>query len=214
MMIEKWNREIRPLALFSFLALLSACGGSFQTGGDIAQGRQAMFRGDYQGALGYFQRAEQTDPNYIYGTELREGVLSYLGRAQYLTGDLAQARQTLNQSLAKHKGDNLARLYLGMTLARQDDRKGGLQQMEAGMKGIAAFLNYITSAFATGFGQFWDPGQTIRKAVANNLAIIARGNFDWPTVIANGESIAMNMEQEPDRANQQQEQQLQMDMPR
>jgi tetratricopeptide (TPR) repeat protein len=214
MKIEKWNYGIRPLALFSFLALLSACGGTFQTAGDIAQGRQALFRGDYQGALGYFQSAEQSDPNYIYGTELREGVLSYLGRAQYLTGSLAQARQTLDQALAKHKGDNLARLYLGMTLARQDDRKVGLQQMEAGMKGVAAFLNYITSAFATGFGQFWDPGRSIRNAIANNLAIIAKGNFDWPTVIANGESIAMNMEQEPDRAEQQQEQQLQMDMPR
>ena len=180
----------------------------------MAQGRQALFRGDYQGALGYFQVAQQADPNSIYGTELREGVLSYLGRAQYLTGDLAQARQTLERSLSQHKGDNLARLYLGLTLARQDDRKSGLQQIEAGMKGIRDFLNYITSTFSYDFGQFWDPNRDIRNAIANNLGIIARGNFEWPTVIANGESIAMNMEQEPDRAQQQQERQMERDMRR
>jgi tetratricopeptide (TPR) repeat protein len=64
---------------------------------DIAQGREAMFAGNNQAALGYFQAAEQVDPNYIFGTELQEGVLSYLGRAQYLTGNYAQARQTLER---------------------------------------------------------------------------------------------------------------------
>ncbi len=38
---------------------------------------------DYQSALGYFQQAEQVDPTYIYGAELREGVSSFVGRAQY-----------------------------------------------------------------------------------------------------------------------------------
>ena len=71
--------------------LLSACA-SFRGAGDIGLGRQALIEGNNQAALGYFQAAEQVDPNYIYGTELREGVLSYLGRAQYLTGDYAQSR--------------------------------------------------------------------------------------------------------------------------
>ena len=202
------------VTLVLFVALLSGCGASFQVGGDIAQGRQAMFRGDNQGALGYFQNAVQTDPSYVFGTELREGVLSYLGRAQYLSGDLAQARQTLQRSIAQSKADNIARLYLGLTLARQGDRQSGLPQIEAGMKGIRDFLNYITTTFSSTFGQYWDPNQDIRKAIANNLALIGRGNFDWPTLIANGESIAMKMEQEADNARQQQEQQMEIDLRR
>src|SRR5215471_13774707 len=103
--------------------VFSGCGASFQGGSDLAQGRQALFRGDYPAALSYFQQAAQADPNAMYGAELREGVFSYLGRAQYLNGQLPAARTTLQQALARHKSDNLARLYLGLTLARQGDQK-------------------------------------------------------------------------------------------
>jgi tetratricopeptide (TPR) repeat protein len=200
--------------LFLLAIFFSGCGASFQTGGDVAQGREALFRGDYQGALSYFQNAAQTDPNYIFGTELRQGTLSFLVRTQYLTGQLAPARDTLQKALAQHKSDNLAHLYLGLTLARQGERAPGLQQIEAGMKGISGFLNYITTTFANEFGQFWDPGRDIRKAIDNNLALIARGNFDWPTLISNGEALGMNFEQEPDRARRDEEQQMKMNMGR
>jgi hypothetical protein len=63
-------KRMSHFAFGSFLFFLSACGPSFQTGGDVDQGRQAMFRGDNQAALGYFQTGAQTDPAYIYGTEL------------------------------------------------------------------------------------------------------------------------------------------------
>ena len=120
------------LVALLFAIFFSGCGPGFQAGSDVAQGRQALFRGDYQGALGYFQNAAQTDPNYIFGTELREGTLSYLGRAQYLTGQLAPARDTLQKAIAQHKSDSVAQLYLGLTLARQGDRKDGLRRIEAG----------------------------------------------------------------------------------
>jgi tetratricopeptide (TPR) repeat protein len=216
MAYEEWSRIMNialrgySVALLLLAVFFSGCGGSFQTGGDIAQGRQAMFRGDNQAALGYFQAAAQTDPNYIWGTELREGTLSFVGRAQYLNGQLAPARDTLQKALAQHQSDNLARLYLGLTLARQGDRQAGLRDIEAGMKGIKDFLNYITTTFALSFGRFWDPAQAIRKSVDTNLAMIAKGNFDWPTLISNSETLAMNFEQEPDNARAQQESQMQM----
>lgn len=202
------------LALLLFAIFVTGCGPSFQVGGDIAQGRQALFRGDNQGALGYFQNAAQTDPNYIFGTELREGTLSFLGRAQYLNGQLAPARDTLQKAIAQHKSDSVARLYLGLTLARQGDRQSGLREIEGGMKGIRDFLNYITTTFSNLFGQFWDPNQDIRKAIDNNLATIARGNFDWPTLLSNSEALGLKFEQEPDRARQQEEQQMEMDRSR
>ena len=193
---------------------LTGCGAGFQAGGSVAQGRQALFRGDYPGALALFQGAVQADPNYIYGTELREGALSFLGRAQYLNGQLAPAKDTLQKALVQHKSDNLARLYLGLTQARLGDRQSGLRDIETGMKGINGFLNYITTQFAWSFGQFWDPGSSIRKTVDTNLAMIAKGNFDWSTLISNGETLAMTFEQEEDRALRDEEQQREMDMRR
>lgn len=214
MYVEKWSRRICSLVLYFGVALLLGCGPGFQAGSDVSQGRQALFRGDYPTALGYFQTAAQADPNYVYGTELRQGTLSYLGRAQYLNGQLAPAQDTLRKALAQHKSDNLARLYLGLTEARQGDRKTGLRDIERGMKGIKDFLNYITTTFSNLFGQFWDPTQEIRKTVDTNLAMISKGNFDWPTLISNSESLALNFEREPDRARQQEEQQIEMDQRR
>jgi tetratricopeptide (TPR) repeat protein len=194
------------LALGAFLVFFSGCGPGFQTAGDIARGRRALFAGENQGALGYFQSAAQADPSYVYGTELRENVLSYLGRAQYLTGDLTGARQTLERCLAQNRADNIARLYLGLTLARQNDRQRGLTEIESGMKGIRDFINYIRSTFSTSFGQFWDASQDIRKAIDSDLAMISRKNFDWPTLISDGETIGKKIEEEPDLARRQEEQ--------
>ena len=214
MKIEKLSREVGAFTFFSLVVFLTGCGPGMQAGSDIAQGRQAMFELNYQSALGYFQSATQTDPNYVYGTELREGTLSFVGRAQYLTGQLAPARDTLQKAVAQHQGDNLARLYLGLTVARLGDRSAGLRDIEAGTKGIGAFINYITANFGSTWGQFWDPAKTIRNAVAANLAIIAQANFDWPTLISNSESLAMNFEQEPDRAREQEQQQIEENMRR
>ena len=73
--------------------------------------KRSAVHGQLSGALSLFQSAEEVDPEYVYGTELREGVLSYLGRAQYLSGDYAQARQILEKALARDNDDNIARLY-------------------------------------------------------------------------------------------------------
>jgi tetratricopeptide (TPR) repeat protein len=197
----------RHFLAWSFLSIwLSACA-SFQAAGDIAHGRQALIQGNNQAALGYFQAAEQVDPAYVYGTELREGVLSYLGRAQYLTGNYAQARSTLETALSQNQSDNIARLYLGLTLARQGETQKALPDIDGGMKGIYDLLNYITDTFRFGYGEYWDPGRDIRSAIEKNRAVMASGKIDWPTLIADGESIALKTEREPDEARQNQRRQ-------
>src|SRR4029453_4413831 len=188
-------RAIYFLAGLSFSVLLSACA-TIRGGGDVDQGRQALFEGNYKAALGYFQDAAQVDPNYIYGTELREGVLSYLGRAQYLNGNYAQARQTLEKTLSQHKGDNVARLYLGLTLYRLGDQKTALTNIQAGMNGIYNWLNYLNENFRFEFGQDWDPGGTIRAGIKTDLAMISSGKIDWPKLIADGERLGIAVEQE------------------
>jgi tetratricopeptide (TPR) repeat protein len=177
--------------------LLSACA-SFRGAGDIGQGRQALIEGNNQAALGYFQAAEQVDPNYIYGTELREGVLSYLGRAQYLTGNYAQARRTLEKNLSHHRSDNVARLYLGLTLYRLGDQKAALMNIQRGMSGIYSWLDYLNNNFRFEFGQFWDEEGTIRAGIKSDLDMISSGKIDWPQLIADGESLGIGIEQEED----------------
>ena len=194
-------RRIHFLVLLFLSIWLSACV-SFQAAGDIAQGRQALFKGNNQAALGYFQAAEQVDPAYVDDTELREGVLSYVGRAQYLTGNYAAARSTLEKALSQNPSDNVARLYLGLTLARQGETQKALPDIDGGMKGIYDLLNYITDTFRFGYGEYWDPGRDIRSAIEKNRAMIASGKIDWPALIADGESIALKTEREPDEARQ------------
>ena len=194
-------RRIHFLAWLFLVIWLSACA-SFQAASDVSHGRQALIAGNNQAALGYFQAAEQIDPTYIYGTELRQGVLSYLGRAQYLTGNYAQARSTLETALSQNQSDNIARLYLGLTMARQGETQKALPDIDRGMTGIYELLNYITDTFRFGYGQYWDPGRDIRSAIEKNRAAITSGKIDWPTLIADGESIALRTEREPDEARQ------------
>src|SRR5947209_4373868 len=177
-------------AWLSLSVLLSACA-AVRGGGDVEQGRQALLAGNYQAALGNFQNAEQADPNYVYGTELREGVLSFLGRAQYLTGNYAQARQTLEKALSQHRNDNLARLYLGLTLYRLGDQKAALTNIQRGLQGINNWLDYLNQNFRLEFGQDWDQGGTIRAGIKTDLAMISSGKVDWPQLIADGERLGM-----------------------
>jgi tetratricopeptide (TPR) repeat protein len=192
------------------MIFFTGCAASFQGGSDIAQGRQALFRGDYPAALGYFQSAEKAGPNYIFGTELREGVFSYLGRAQYLNGQLPAARSTLQQALAAHRSDNLARLYLGLTVAKQGDQKAAATDIQSALKGMDDFLNYIINTFSDSFGSFYDQSGSLRKSIAINQPMLASGKFDWATLIANCETLAINYEQVEDIATQDQRQSQEM----
>ena len=132
-------------------------------------------------------------------------MLSYLGRAQYLNGNYAQARQTLEKALSQHKGDNVARLYLGLTLYRLGDQKTALTNIQAGMNGINNFLNYITETFRFSFGKYWDASGGIRAGIKSDLAMISSGNIDWKKLIADGESLGITIEREPDLARRQEE---------
>ncbi len=107
-----------------FLLLLSVCiiaGCSiFQTGGEIQSGRAALLSGKPEVALNHFLRAVEANPNYANDfTPLQEGVWTYLGRAYYDMGKLPEASEALRQALSRNENDFMARLYLGLTLLRQ-----------------------------------------------------------------------------------------------
>ena len=183
------------LAGVSLTILLAACA-TIRGSGDVDQGRQALLEGHYQRAVRLFQDAEQIDPTYVYGTELRGGVSSYLGRTQYLTGNYTQARQTLEKALSQHKSDNVARLYLGLTLYRLGDQKAGLANIQRGMQGISDWLEYINTNFRFEFGKDWDTSGTIRGSIKSDLAMISSGTINAPQLVADGERLGIGIEQE------------------
>jgi tetratricopeptide (TPR) repeat protein len=186
-------------ALFLSLVFLSACV-SFRAGTDVQSGRRALLTGNGEAALAYFQSAAQQDPSYYYGTALKHGILSYVGRSEYAVGRYPQARETLEKALSANKDDNTARLYLGLAIARSGDRQRGLTEIESGMKGIREFLDYITQAHRFSFGQFWDPARQIRSAIQADLAMISGRDLNWDKLISDSEWIGKEIEEEGDRA--------------
>jgi len=179
--------------------LVSGCA-NLQTGVEFQTGRNALLTGNTEGALPYFQGVAEKDPSYFYGTAYHEGVSGFLGRTQYTLGQLPQAQKTLERALAQNPNDQSARLYLGLTLARSDDRQRGLTDIETSMKGIYDFLEYVTQAFRFSFGQYWDPTRKIRSAIEVDLAMIRSKDIDWPRLIADGEWLGKEIDEESDRA--------------
>jgi len=182
-------------AWLAIVLFLYGCAGS-----EMYAGRQALLKDKPDAALTYFQHVAATDPNYVmqFGV-FQEGVWTYLGRAQYLTGKFPEARQSLEKALSQHNDDYLARLYLGLTLARSGDQSGGLKDIESGMKGIYDWIEYIVS-HRVGTGDFWDPRREIRSEIQSNLAMIAGKEIDWQKLISSGEWIGLKMEDEIDQA--------------
>jgi tetratricopeptide (TPR) repeat protein len=192
------------LALFSLFVFLAGCI-SHRTGGEVQSGRQALLEGKNETALGYFYSAAQQDPNYVYatGSSPRQSVWSYVGRSEYLTGRFPEARKNLERVLAANQQEDIARLYLGLTLAREGDRQRGLKEIEGGMRGINGFLDYINQAQRYSIGQFWDPDRDIRSAIQSDLAMISGKDLDWQRLTANTEWLGIRMEQESDLARRQ-----------
>jgi tetratricopeptide (TPR) repeat protein len=200
--IRRGLMKIRySLGLFFMVALIGGCA-SLQIGSDFQAGRNALITGKSEVALSYFQSVAEKDPGYRYGTAYRQGVLSYLGRAEYAVGQLPQAQQTLERALAANRDEDLARLYLGLVLTRSGDRQRGVSEIENGMKGINGFLEYVTEAHRFSFGRFWDPARAIRSAIQSDLAMISRREFDVERLVASAETIGKQMEDEVDRARQ------------
>ena len=75
------------------------------------------------------------------------------------------------------------------------------------------FLNYIINTFSNSFGSFYDQSGNLRKSIVANQAMLASGKVDWPTLIANCETLAINYEQVEDIATNDQRQFREMNRP-
>jgi tetratricopeptide (TPR) repeat protein len=192
-------KRFNSIVVSAVVVFLSGCA-SFQAGNEIQAGRRAFLIGNNEAALGYFQRAAQMDPGYVYGTVLQQNVWSYVGRSEYAVGRFPQARQSLEKALTTNSDPNIARLYLGLTLARSGDRQQGLKEIESGMRGIHDWIEYFTQAQRFSYGRFWDSRREIRSSIQDDLAMLRARDVDLQKLIASGEWLGKRVEEEIDLA--------------
>lgn len=182
-------------ALLFCLAFGFGCSG-LEVGRDVQSGRMALQSRRPEEALTYLTRAAELDPNYKLPNRARVGVLTYLGRAYYETGNETKARATLQQALRNDGNDALAHVYFGLTLYRAKDRDQGRKEIETGLNGIHAWLDEVSADGI--YGSYWDPAKSIRTAVERTLA----GKPEAGEFAASAERIARQFDNEFDRASQ------------
>lgn len=187
------------------LALLGAVACSaYRLAGQVQSGRQALLINNPEAALGYFAQAAVQDPRYVATYSLfPQSVWTYLGRSQYLTGKLTEARQSLQQALDRVRQDHMARLFLGLTLARSGDSSQAVKEIAAGMRGLYDWIDY-TAAHRLTLG-YWDPSYQIRNEIMKNLQAIGGKDVDLKALIANGEWIGKEIEEEIERVRREEQ---------
>jgi tetratricopeptide (TPR) repeat protein len=180
-------------ALFSAVLLASGCA-QLQINQDAFAGRNALQTGKPQDAVGYLRRAIDADPNYTLPNRLAESGLALLGRAYYEIGNLPEARATLEKAVSRDANDNMARLYLGLTLIKAGDPERGRREVETALKGINEWLEYVTSHGRTGV--FWDPARAIRSEIQRGLA----PGLSVADVVVIAEGVGVKLDAEPEKA--------------
>jgi tetratricopeptide (TPR) repeat protein len=163
---------------------------------DFQAGRSALLAGRPEEAVNHFKRAAESNPNFKTSYKLRESVWTYLGRAYYETGKYPEARAALDKALASDKDDYMARLYLGMTFVRSNDRNRGVVEMETALNGIHDWLENLTPD-DSGRGDF-DSGKQIRRTIETELA----GKPSPIELVVVSQRIGKRLEEEIDRTQQ------------
>lgn len=198
------------------LVLLVAVAGcaAFNTSTQVQSGRRALLVNDPERALPYFLAAAQSDPNYVYrSVHFSQGIWTYVGRTQYATKRYADARQSLERAVKASADDHLARLYLGLTLARSGDGPRGAKEIRAAMTGLHEWLEYMQRTRP--FEAYWDPLREIRKAIEVHIKSAAGAEAARSEqLIADAEWLGDKMEDEIERVRQDERRQFDRDFDR
>lgn len=186
----------KRLGFVSMLTLLIGCN-ALQRSNEFHKGRVALLGGMPDAAVTHFTQVTALNGNARY-SQLQEGAWTYLGRAYYDGKKYPQARQTLERAVAINGDDSFARLYLGLTLARQGDYQTGRKEVLLGLKGLYDSLDYI--AYNTFTGVYWDASGQIRTELqAMQSDLQANPNLD--PLLPRVETLGIRIEQEIDAAS-------------
>jgi tetratricopeptide (TPR) repeat protein len=180
-----------------FMFILNGCA-TYQVAGDVQRGRKELLYGDPNLALAYFQHAAELDPNYrLNYSPFPEGIWTYVGRANLAAGRIPEAHKALERARTR-EDDDLAKVYLGLVLARSGDYDRGLKEIEAGLRGINEWYDYIQ--FYHVDGQFWDPGRRLRNSIQQELKSLSRRETNTNETVQSVALLGREIELESDRA--------------
>jgi tetratricopeptide (TPR) repeat protein len=164
---------------------------------ELHRGRVALLAGMPDAAATHFREAGAINGTLTY-SQLGQGIWTYLGRAYYDSKKYPEARQFLERAVAANNDDGFARLYLGLTLARQQSYDAGRKEVLGGLQTLSDRLNYIV--YNTASGYYWDPTGQLRGELqaAHRAVTDAKPNLDklFPRL----ENLGIAIEQEIDSA--------------
>ena len=181
---------------FLFLFLLGGCV-SLQVGREVQSGRTALMLGNPDAAVPHFEAASRLDPDYITGfTLLDVGIWTYLGRAYYEAGQKEKALESLKKAKARHSEDYFARIYLGLVMSQNAQRREGTAELDAGLEGLGVWLDTLPSR--TQDGKYWDPGGHLRRAIVATRGLLQAERINVARVDENVRWLGKNFDEEID----------------
>ena len=195
LMQEDTMHRLTRLALLSILlpSLLGCTGAT-----ELQRGRLALLSGMPDVAVSHFMQVTAVNENLKY-SQLQEGAWTYLGRAYYDAKKYPEARQALDRAISINGDDSFARLYRGLTLARQGDHAAGQKEALLGLKGLHDWLDYIE--YNTSMGIYWDPTREIRADLEAAQRRIQGTKPNLNPLFADLESLGLRIEREIDLAS-------------
>src|SRR6185503_3008525 len=101
---------------------------------------------------------------------------------------------------------------LGLTLLRTGDPSRGVKEIEAGMKGLYDWIEYMNRTRP--FQAYWDPTYRIRKQIDQDLGAIAGKDLNSENLIADAEWVGKQFEEELDKVRDDERRQFERDFER
>ena len=185
-----YNYAVPVFGLF----FLSSCA-TIQVSREVQSGRSALKLNQPKAALAHFEAAAAQDPNYTTRfTLLNTGIWTYVGRAYYAIGEKEKALASLKRAKESSSDDYVGRIYLGPVMAQTGNTRDGKAELEAGLKGLADWLESLPGTGRK--GERWDPDHRIADGISQTRKMLQEERPDWQGIAANVEWLGRELEEE------------------
>lgn len=140
-----------------------------------------------------FALKEGVDPKRVATLARDRGVAFDLSRETETQLRNVGADGTLLDEIRKIRSEVTRRSKAG-----DDQLNQAAKELRAALGGLSDFLTYIRANSIE--GRFWDPGGEIRAKIQEGQSLLAARQLNWDAILANGETVAYQITEEPERA--------------
>jgi len=164
-------------------------------------------RNEPERALVSFQKVAVLQPRYVTNfTDFPENISTYIGRAHYDLGQLAQARAAFERSVTEHRDAILGHVYLGLVDMRQGQVPRGLQNALKGLQRLQVWFSNLEAH--NYYAEFWDTRKVVRTTTAQLIQEIEKGDVPWQRLAPKLEQLGPQMDHEINLAGRRLDQQI------